>query len=69
MKIQGTVKWYNDSKGYGFLETPEHKEIFAHYTAIINEGFKTLVEGQSVTFEMIDGPKGPQAMNIERVKS
>ena len=60
------VKWYSDSKGYGFLETPEHDSIFAHYTAIHGEGFKTLSEGQIVEFELIDGPKGPKAANIRK---
>ena len=60
----GTVKWFNDSKGYGFIKTDEHDEIFAHYSAIQAEGFQTLKEGDVVTFELIDGPKGPQAARI-----
>jgi CspA family cold shock protein len=61
----GTVKWFNDSKGFGFI-TPEQggKDLFAHFSAIQSQGFKTLVEGQRVTFEVIDGPKGQQASNI-----
>ena len=61
----GTVKWFNDSKGFGFI-TPEQggKDLFAHVSAIQSQGFKTLVEGQRVTFEVIDGPKGQQASNI-----
>jgi CspA family cold shock protein len=62
----GTVKWFNDSKGFGFI-TPEQggKDLFAHFSAIQSQGFKTLVEGQRVTFEVIDGPKGQQASNIQ----
>lgn len=62
----GTVKWFNDSKGFGFI-TPEQggMDLFAHFSAIQSQGFKTLVEGQRVTFEVIDGPKGQQASNIQ----
>lgn len=61
----GTVKWFNDSKGFGFV-TPEDggKDLFAHFTAIQQPGFKTLQEGQRVTFEVTTGPKGQQASNI-----
>ncbi len=63
--IVATVQWFNDSKGYGFLTVPGHdKPIFAHYTAIMTDGFKTLVEGQTVECTIIDGPKGPQATDI-----
>jgi len=60
----GRVKWFNDAKGYGFIETPEGKDIFVHYTAIVKDGFKTLSEGQTVQFEVVDGAKGPQAANV-----
>lgn len=60
----GTVKWYNDAKGYGFLTCDSLPEVFVHYTAIQGDGFKTLVEGQPVQFELIEGPKGPQAANV-----
>ena len=60
----GKVKWFNDAKGYGFIETSEGKDIFVHYSAIVKEGFKTLAEGQSVTFDIVDGAKGPQAANV-----
>lgn len=63
----GSVKWFNDSKGYGFIslaEDAENRDIFVHYTAISGEGFKTLAEGQAVEFELVDGPKGPQALNV-----
>ena len=60
----GRVKWFNDAKGYGFIETTEGKDIFVHYTAIDKDGFKTLSEGQDVTFEIVDGVKGPQAAHV-----
>ncbi|SFD97011.1 cold-shock protein [Nitrosomonas sp. Nm166] len=61
----GTVKWFNDSKGFGFI-TPDNgsEDLFAHFSAINMNGFKTLTEGQKVTFEVIQGPKGKQASNI-----
>ncbi|MEO8487368.1 MAG: cold-shock protein [Betaproteobacteria bacterium] len=61
----GTVKWFNDAKGFGFV-TPEDggKDLFAHFSAIQETGFKTLKEGQKVTFDVVSGPKGPQASNI-----
>ena len=63
-KVQGTVKWFNESKGFGFLEQPSGPDVFAHFSAIASEGFKTLAEGQKVEFTVTDGPKGPQAENI-----
>ncbi|MHB1463018.1 MAG: cold-shock protein [Armatimonadota bacterium] len=60
----GTVKWFNDSKGYGFIETEEGKDVFVHYSAIMMNGHKTLAEGQRVQFEVVDGNKGPQASNV-----
>ena len=60
----GKVKWFNDAKGYGFIETHEGKDIFVHYSAIVKDGFKTLAEGQEVTFDIVDGQKGPQAANV-----
>ena len=64
----GTVKWFNDSKGFGFV-TPEDggKDLFAHFSAIQGSGFKTLKEGQKVSFEVTQGPKGKQASNIQSV--
>ncbi len=61
----GTVKWFNESKGFGFI-APEDgsKDVFAHFSAIQGQGFKTLAEGQRVTFDVTTGPKGPQASNI-----
>lgn len=66
----GIVKWYNDGKGYGFIHAngdSKNVDIFAHYTAIEGDGFKTLIEGETVDFDMVDGPKGPQATVIRKV--
>ena len=63
-KETGTVKWFNDKKGYGFISTESGKDVFAHFSAIVGEGFKTLAEGQKVEFDLTDGKKGPQAENI-----
>jgi CspA family cold shock protein len=63
--IKGKVKWFNDAKGYGFIETPEGHDVFVHYSAIEKDGFKTLAEGQEVTFEVVQGIKGPQATNVK----
>ena len=60
----GTVKWFNESKGFGFIEQESGPDVFAHYSAIASTGFKTLTEGQRVEFNVTQGPKGPQAENI-----
>ena len=60
----GTVKWFNDSKGYGFITTDEGQDIFVHYSAVQGEGFKSLAEGDSVSFDVEKGPKGDQAVNV-----
>jgi CspA family cold shock protein len=60
----GRVKWFNDSKGFGFIERKEGDEIFVHYTAIRGDGHRTLNPGQEVEFDVYDGPKGPQAQNV-----
>ena len=62
--MTGKVKWFNAEKGYGFITTEDGKDVFAHYSQIQSEGYKTLDEGQAVEFEINDGPKGPQATNI-----
>ncbi len=67
MKLMGRVKWFNDSKGYGFIEQEGGQDIFVHYTAIQGEGFKSLAEGQKVEFEIIEGAKGPQATKVVKV--
>jgi CspA family cold shock protein len=66
-RITGKVKWFNNSKGYGFIEQPGSSGIFVHYSAIQGDGFKTLEEGQEVEFEVTQGPKGPQAENVMKV--
>jgi CspA family cold shock protein len=64
----GTVKWFNDAKGYGFIAPADGgKDVFVHYTAVSGDGFKTLTEGAQVEFEIEDGPKGPQAQNVSIV--
>jgi CspA family cold shock protein len=67
MRCTGKVKWFNDSKGYGFIEQEGGKDIFVHYTAIQGEGFKSLAEGQKVEFEITDGAKGPQATQVVKI--
>ncbi len=62
--FKGTVKWFNESKGYGFISQDSGPDVFAHYSAIQGDGFKTLAEGQKVEFTVKDGKKGPQAENI-----
>ena len=64
---QGTVKWFNESKGYGFITADEGKDVFVHYSAILGDGFKTLAEGQKVSFEIVNGEKDPQAANVEKL--
>jgi CspA family cold shock protein len=66
-RITGKVKWFNNSKGYGFIEQPGSSDIFVHYSAIQGDGFKTLEEGQDVEFEVTQGPKGPQAEKVTKV--
>ena len=63
-RVKGTVKWFNESKGFGFIEQQSGPDVFAHFSAIAGDGFKTLAEGQAVEFTVTDGQKGPQAENI-----
>jgi cold shock protein len=62
----GKVKWFNDSKGFGFIEADDGTDVFVHYSDIQNEGFKSLSEGDSVSFEVVQGDKGPRASNVAK---
>jgi CspA family cold shock protein len=64
---KGTVKWFNDAKGYGFITRQSGPDVFVHHTAIMAEGFRSLSEGDTVQFEVVQGPKGLQAANVSRV--
>lgn len=64
---QGTVKWFNAEKGFGFIEVEGENDVFVHFSAIQGEGFKTLDEGQKVEFEVVDGNRGPQAANVTKL--
>ena len=66
MRITGKVKWFNNAKGYGFIEREGGSDVFVHYSAISGNGFRSLEEGQAVEFEIVDGPKGPQAGNVTK---
>ena len=67
MRIIGKVKWFNNAKGYGFIERDGGSDVFVHYSAIQGDGFRSLEEGQAVEFEIVDGPKGPQAGNVTKI--
>ena len=62
----GTVKWFNDSKGFGFIQQDNGDDVFVHFSAIQDDGFKSLAEGQAVTFDVVQGPKGLQAANVNK---
>ena len=64
---EGTVKWFSNEKGYGFIERAGGDDVFVHHTAITMEGYRTLTEGQRVSFEVVQGPKGAQAANVQAV--
>jgi len=67
MRVKGKVKWFNDSKGFGFIEQEGGKDVFVHYTALQGDGYKSLSEGQEVEFEVTEGKKGLQATNVIKV--
>jgi cold shock protein len=64
---KGTVKWFNASKGFGFIAKEDGGDVFVHYSAIQDEGFKSLSEGQAVSFDIVDSPKGPKAANVVKL--
>ena len=63
----GTVKWFDSAKGFGFITSDEGNDVFVHFSAILSNGFKTLEEGQKVSFEVVEGARGPQAANVELI--
>jgi CspA family cold shock protein len=65
---EGTVKWFNDSKGFGFIEQDGGKDVFVHHSAIQTDGFRSLQEGERVRFDVVDGAKGPAASNVTKLK-
>ena len=66
IEVQGTVKWFNNMKGYGFIGREDGPDVFVHYSAIVGDGYRTLQEGEPVEFEIVQGPKGPQAANVQK---
>jgi len=67
--MEGTVKWFNNSRGYGFVGRENGPDVFVHYSGIAGDGYRTLQEGDRITFEIVQGPKGPQAANVVKVGS
>jgi cold shock protein len=65
-RVTGTVKWFNNAKGYGFIGREGGSDVFVHYTAIVGDGYRSLQEGDSVEFEIVQGQKGPQAANVSK---
>ena len=69
VRLKGTVKWFNNAKGFGFIGREDgNPDVFVHYSAIVNDGYKSLQEGDMVEFEIVDGQKGPQAGNVTRLE-
>jgi cold shock protein len=66
IEVHGIVKWFNNSKGYGFIGRDDGPDVFVHYSAIVGDGYRTLQEGDPVEFEIVQGPKGPQAANVKK---
>lgn len=66
LRLRGTVKWFNNTKGYGFIGRDDGPDVFVHYSAIVGDGYRTLQEGEAVEFEIVQGPKGPQAADVQK---
>ena len=66
MSIKGKVKWFSNQKGFGFIARDNNTDVFVHHSAILMDGYRTLEEGEEVSFELVNGPKGPQALNVTR---
>ncbi len=67
MAVEGTIKWFNEKKGFGFIQQDNGTDVFVHYSSILGDGFKTLAEGQRVQFDIEEGNKGPKAVNVTKV--
>ncbi|GBE36327.1 cold shock protein CspB [bacterium BMS3Bbin07] len=67
MSFEGKVKWFNETKGYGFIQKDDGEDVFVHYSSIQGDGFKTLAEGQRVSFDVVEGERGPKATNVVRL--
>lgn len=67
-QMEGKIKWFNSSKGYGFIGCENGPDVFVHYSGIVGDGYRTLQEGDRVSFELVQGPKGPQAANVVKVE-
>ncbi|HEB75067.1 MAG TPA: cold-shock protein [Nitrospirae bacterium] len=67
MSFEGKVKWFNETKGYGFIQKDDGEDVFVHYTSIQGDGFRTLTEGQRVSFDVVEGERGPKATNVVRL--
>ncbi len=67
MSVEGTIKWFNEKKGFGFIQQDNGPDVFVHYSSIVADGFKTLAEGQRVKFDIEDGNKGPKAINVTKI--
>ena len=66
--VKGVVKWFNDAKGFGFIEQESGEDVFVHFSSIAGDGFKSLTEGQAVSFDVVQGAKGPQATNVTTIQ-
>ena len=67
MAVEGTIKWFNEKKGFGFIQQDNGTDVFVHFSSILGDGFKTLAEGQRVQFDIEEGSKGPKAVNVTKI--